>query len=85
MIARCDECDRGRQFFTGYRWDPALGPLTRFRCPDCGGMLRPKRKGESEANILNARLKHLPAPPAVPIRKTGRLAGDVRREKRARA
>lgn len=78
MIARCDRCDQGQPHASGYRWDPAQAGLSRFRCPECGGVLRAKRKGDHEAFITNARLK--PLPPLV--RKTGRLAGDVAREKK---
>lgn len=68
MIARCDRCDARKEWPAGYRWDPRVAPLSRHVCPECGGKLRPKRPGESEANIVAAR------PP-----KPKKLAGDVRR------
>lgn len=89
MIARCDRCDRGRQHHTGYRWYPAKAGLGLWRCPDCGGKLRSKRKGETEGFNTDAKLPNPPpVAPGVNIRKTGRHAGDVereRRQKRARA
>lgn len=60
MIARCDRCDaraRAAGFphsTTGHRYDPKVAPLGDWRCGTCRGPLRAKRKGASEANIVNA-------------------------------
>lgn len=56
MIARCETCDLKRMrrdwpHHTGYRY---RGPLDYWRCPECGGPLRGKRHGDTEALILDA-------------------------------
>lgn len=60
MIARCDYCDlqaenRGSLSRVGYRYDPARGPLRYMHCGYCSGPLRPKRKGETESVVVEAR------------------------------
>ena len=84
MIGRCDRCDAkaiasGFSHFHGVRWDPAQAGMGRWRCPDCGGPLRAKRKGEHESVIVTGRLSR-----GINLQKTGRPAGDVRRAKKAR-
>ena len=54
MIARCNFCDKGREYFTGYRYDPRRAALRYYHCGYCAGPLRPKRKGETEANTVDA-------------------------------
>lgn len=59
MIARCDGCDtrrEGHNYLTviGHRYDPRRRPLAQHRCGDCGGLLRAKRKGETESCIVSA-------------------------------
>src|SRR6185503_11808249 len=89
VIARCDRCDARSAAAgfplsaSGHRWDPAKAGLGLWRCSTCGSPLRAKRKGETEANIIEARLPNPPpVAPGINIRKTGRLAGDVERERR---
>lgn len=89
MIARCDKCDAEHEKLGfggsshGVRWDPARAGLARWRCPSCGGPVRARRKGETESVILTGKLSpgvDLREHAGVPVRKTGRLAGDVRRQ-----
>lgn len=58
MIGRCDACDARRKAIgwphhTGYRV-PRGARLKDGRCSTCGGALRAKRRGETEANIVGA-------------------------------
>lgn len=61
MIARCSYCDfhaekRGSPSRLGYRYDTRRASLRGYHCGFCAGQLRPKRKGETESNIVDARL-----------------------------
>lgn len=61
MIARCNYCDhhaekRGVIGRTGYRYDTRKASLRGHHCGYCCGPLRPKRKGETEGNIVQAGL-----------------------------
>lgn len=61
MIARCPWCDHqasksGSLSRCGYRYDTRRASLKGHHCGYCCGPLRPKRKGETESNIVDARL-----------------------------
>lgn len=60
-IARCEFCDHvaaKRDSLTrmGYRYDTRKASLRGYHCGFCAGQLRPKRKGETESCIVDARL-----------------------------
>lgn len=61
MIARCNYCDyhaarQGHVGRTGYRYETRQASLRGYHCGYCAGPLRAKRKGETESNIVDARL-----------------------------